>query len=301
MRPEEAARDILVVSVVAVCSSRDHGGVATPHYRPSTMSISGALAICHGDAAPTIFEPLCAGLSRRTRTPIHVVSVSTYAALPDVVDSGIADVALAPPMVALDLIRWGVAVPVAAAVRRGVTHYQAALATRLGGAKSIRAFEGARIAWVSKLSAAGYVIPRLWMESQGLDPDRHFREQVFSQSHAAALDALARGRVDLAATYVVSGDDAGLAHPSRELEILSAFGPVPSEVVVVSVRVDEARRKRLAAAFVDVDLASLAPLSRLFEIDGFSFAGDEHLDGVRELLSRARASAPPGAGAHLRM
>ena len=259
------------------------------------------LAICSDEPdAPQTAREVARSLSRAMGQTVLPLHLPTYAGLHAALESGIAAVGLVPPMVALDLERWGAAVPLAAAQRKGRTHYRAALAVRAGGPATIAACRGARVAWVSKLSAAGYVVPRLYLESQGIDPDAHFAAQTFSQSHAAALAALARGDADVAATYVLAGASGDvLAHPDGAMVLLAAIGPVPTEVVMANPALGGERLARLAASFVALEGEGRAALARTFEIDGFAAASGAHLDPLRALLQRARTSAPPGCLAAL--
>jgi ABC-type phosphate/phosphonate transport system substrate-binding protein len=181
------------------------------------------------------------GLTQDMRSTLHEivqmavdapVTLATLPAalLPQVLDGPREAIAWAPPLVAHDLMRMRLASPIAAADAGAGADYAAMLLGR-PSIESLADITRQRVGWVSKLSATGYQIPRLYLESFGLELSTFFASEHFYGSHDAVAHALAMGEIDVAATH--SNRLLGVLGPSRA-RILTSIGPVPADVIVAS-------------------------------------------------------------------
>jgi ABC-type phosphate/phosphonate transport system substrate-binding protein len=107
-----------------------------------------------------------------------------YDPLARALDSGACAFAWTPPFVAHQLARTGAAQPVAAIGRKAGTSYYTALVTPEGSAiATVDDLAGARVGWVSRISAAGYVFARLHLRSLGVDTKATTRRsRIFSSA-----------------------------------------------------------------------------------------------------------------------
>ncbi len=225
---------------------------------------------------------------------VHLVRVPTYASLFDAVDWGACDAAWAPPLVALDLESARSARTIAAIDRGFGTAYHSALVTRRdGGVTSLGDLGRARVGWVAKQSAAGYVVPRLHLASLGFDLSACFGDERFFASHAGAARALAAGTVDVIATYATFDPAAGRVTPPDlgcAARVLAAAGPIPSDVVVARPTVSDALASALARG-----LASLAWQAAddagATSVRRFVPATSQHLAPLRRLRARGEGAA----------
>src|SRR5207244_9244357 len=126
---------------------------------------------------------------------------ATYADRADDMRRGKLGVAWMPPIPCIALEDEGVAAPIALPSRHEGTTYHSAIIARRAGAKTIADLQGKRIAWVDRGSAAGYLVPRMHLASQGFDLTTFFASETFTQSHLAVVDAVAFGQVDVGATF----------------------------------------------------------------------------------------------------
>jgi ABC-type phosphate/phosphonate transport system substrate-binding protein len=179
------------------------------------------------------------GLTRELRSQLHEivqlavaapVAIATLpsALLPQVLDGPREAIAWAPPLVAHDLVRLRLASPIA--VADAGADYAATLVGR-PSIESLVDITRQRVGWVSKLSATGYQIPRLYLESFGLELSSLFASERFYGSHEGVARALAAGEIDVAATH--SGRLLDVQRPTRA-RVLTSIGPIPADVLLAS-------------------------------------------------------------------
>jgi ABC-type phosphate/phosphonate transport system substrate-binding protein len=128
------------------------------------------------ETSSAAFAELRSVLVRAGGPDVEPLFVPSYASLYETVCAGLCAVAWTPPLVALDLQRGEIADPIAATVRSGGSAYYAALVVRASSdIAHIGQIQGSRVGWVSKLSAAGYVVPRYYLQSIGMKLDGLFQ------------------------------------------------------------------------------------------------------------------------------
>jgi ABC-type phosphate/phosphonate transport system substrate-binding protein len=233
---------------------------------------------------------------------IEPVYVSSYAALLHAAEIDSALVAWAPPLIAQDLIRARVSSPLVAVGRGGSVSYFSAIVVRGdAGALALGDLRGARMGWVSKLSAAGYVVPRRYLESLGIEPEATFRTESFFGTHDAAAAALLSGEVDAIATH------ARLAPSRRTLLLLDALsrarilavaGPIPGDVVVAGGGLDSVSRDKLRRALLASVVRPNGALARLMNVTRFEPATAVHFEWLARWQRSGMASPvhdPPPA------
>jgi phosphonate transport system substrate-binding protein len=243
------------------------------------------------------FEELATHVAATSPLRLEPVWVPSYAALAEAIDRGAADVGWSPPLVARDLLAAHAGVPVVAVERRGHTSYFSVLVARQGFALAdVRSLANARVGWVSKLSAAGYVIPSLYLQSLGIEPGEAFAEQSFFGSHARVGRALDLAEVDVAATYatIAPASRALLksAHLPSGTRVLAAAGPIPGDVIFASTSLDPRASEGLRGSLLRMTVPNGSALRELMDVDRFEVPSLEHFDTLRRWRERAIASEP---------
>jgi ABC-type phosphate/phosphonate transport system substrate-binding protein len=118
--------------------------------------------------------------------------------------------------------------------RSGADGYRSALLCRTGTCETVTDVAGARAAWVDPWSAAGYLMPRAMIASDGLDPDASLREK-FVGSYDAAIDALDGRHAEIAGGYCTLAPDGRLLAQSwradARVRVLALSAPIPSDVL----------------------------------------------------------------------
>jgi ABC-type phosphate/phosphonate transport system substrate-binding protein len=212
-----------------------------------------------------------------TGLPTAPVVVPCAALLSQLLDAAPETVAIAPSLVATELMRARLGSPVAVARRAGSAHSAVLIARR--GIEGVAGLAGRRVGWVSKLSSTGYQVPRMYLESFGLDLSIMFGEQRFLGSHEAAASALASGAVDVIATHSGRARQVMSQTASRTV---ASIGPIPADLVVAGMSVPLPVREALSRGL------SARVVGRL----RFSAVRPGHLDLYEMLRGHAGEPAP---------
>jgi phosphonate transport system substrate-binding protein len=119
-------------------------------------------------------------------------------------------------------------------------------------------------------STSGHLIPRAYLNSIGLDPDKAFKETMFAGSHAASILSVKSGKVDIGC----SSSDLALNKLIREgivkkedIVTLWTSPPIVNDVITVRNDLNKNFIKKIQNAFFDAakdDFASFSKYVALF-------------------------------------
>ncbi len=236
-----------------------------------------------GDA----FDELRTMLAVAKGPDIEPVFVPNYVSLYETVHLHAADAAWCPPLVARDLVRVAAADPVATVLRGGIDHYYSALVTRQASeVRHVSHIAEARVGWVSRLSAAGYVVPRDYLQSLGVDVD--MLDESFFHTHGRLVQALLDGEVDVIGTFASALN--GKFRVSSALDdarILGVAGQIPGDVIVVGRSRDSRVGRELGAALRQARIVSDGPLAALMNASGFGYVPPDHLGSLSRWMERS--------------
>jgi phosphate/phosphite/phosphonate ABC transporter binding protein len=237
------------------------------------------------------------------RAGVYVVerNVSSYEELETEMTFGRIDIAWLPPIVFARLERADVAVAVASRALATGTYASVLIARPDGRVSRLDQLHGTRMAWVDPLSASGYVVPRLGLLAQGIDPRRTFSNEEFAGSHAEALRAVLGKRVDVAATFanfdlegkVLHGPWGEIGAPAEDVRIVAKLGEIPPDLIGARTQVEPALRDALFDALVavsaDPELGDI--VTRVFGGRGFARGAPASYETMRDLLAQANDPA----------
>lgn len=256
--------------------------------------------IVSGDpsAAPTLAR-VCDALAARIARPVVPQVFPSFTELREDLAAERLALAWSPPIPAVELELEGRVSFLAAVHREGGSSYSSAIfTTTTSPVRTVEAIRGARVAWVSRDSAAGYLFPRLKLGALGLRGDA-FGSESFEGTHEAVVRAVVEGRADVGATHVsfapVRGniESAGWTRAGvRDVRILATAGPIPPDVVVAS----RAAPASLLEPSTDALLALATheatrdDVHALFAGRGFVLVGRYQYDALRALVATERAS-----------
>jgi phosphonate transport system substrate-binding protein len=177
----------------------------------------------------------------------------------------------------------------------GTTEYHAALFTRHASPfERLADLQGSHAAWVDRHSSAGYLLPRLKLAAEGLDPEKLFGRQSFLGTHAAVATAVLAGEADVGATYLHLDRRTGRPVSAGWLDagagingafILATAGPIPADAIVMADAVGAADRQALAAELRAAAATVPEAVGRLLGADGFAAPEALHFDALRALLA----------------
>jgi len=186
--------------------------------------------------APTMrraMEPLASYLGDAVGRRIELVVTQSYDDLRKRLLAGELDFASLPP---LQVVRARNTIPnlrtIAASAFDGAATYQAYLLVRTNsGFERLEQLRNKRICYVDPGSASGYLMPRHFLRSKGLDPDRFFVSHHFSRTQPGVLRDLLAKRCDVAAAYSEYRIARKEGIPTSAVKILAITGDLPNDCI----------------------------------------------------------------------
>jgi len=220
----------------------------------------------------------------------------TYESLAASMKDGSVSIGWLPPIVYLKAA--DVATPLLRIQRGKDRSYQTALVVREDSPyQEPKDLKGARAAWVDPWSAAGFVIPRLWLLAHDVDPRTLFRAESFKWSHKSAVQAVVDGAADVAGTYASVNAEGTLASggwstvPEAKTRVLQKLGPVPPDLIAhltsLSPETVTALKKALDEAHDDAELR--VACNDLFQSASFGEVAAKDYDALKKDLDEGES------------
>jgi len=133
--------------------------------------------------------------------------------------------------------------------------YKGLIITRKdSGITGLADLKGKRFAFVDPKSASGYVYPRAMLIEKGFDPDKFFKETVFSGGHDKVIIAVLEGKVEAGAIYdgaLAIAKGKGLK--TEDLTTITSTDPIPHDAIVVRSDLDDVTAKKIQKALIDLE------------------------------------------------
>jgi phosphonate transport system substrate-binding protein len=246
-------------------------------------------------------QGLAAMLTAELQRPVQVIVPLSGAVIVEGLANGTIDVAYVSATDMLNARRSGAATLLLAGEIEGRTWYRSywvALADKPYA--SVADLRGLPIAFASRTSTSGYVIPLHDLHRRGLmaaggSPEDFFgRDHVgFGSGYVSAVERVLRGEAEAAAVsdYVLDQDKHLTAEQRARLKKVAEQGPVPTHVLAAGRRVSDADQDRLRQALLSLNrpehdaLRQRAFVSRLVEVDE-----TEHLQPLVEALALVQST-----------
>ncbi len=133
------------------------------------------------------------------------------------------------------------------------------------------------LSFVDPSSTSGHLIPRAFLNSQGLNPDSKFKQVVFSISHGASILTLISGKVDIAAASDVYVDRLvfnGKINRS-DINILWTSEPIPPDPICYKKDLNPELRNLIKEALLAMPKEDPESWKKNM---GFEFTGDPKAD-----------------------
>lgn len=159
---------------------------------------------------------------------------------------------------------------------------------------SVNDLRGKPIAFASRTSTSGYLIPLLDLKSRGLiaaKPEEFFGEVWFGTGYMSGVERVLAGEAEAAAVsdYVFEKDKHLTPDQKARLKVMAKQGPVPTHVLAVSSRLAPGVRQQLRKAVLDFSETNTALRDAVFTSKLVEADAETHLAPVVKALELMQA------------
>ncbi|MBT3224353.1 MAG: PhnD/SsuA/transferrin family substrate-binding protein, partial [Proteobacteria bacterium] len=188
---------------------------------------------------------------------IKPIAIDSHTAMCEALLGRMPVIAWAPPMACARVVTHGGDAPLRL-IRHGCNTCRAAVVHRRDRIIEGDVLNQLSAVWIGQDSTAGYLLPRAWLWSQGVPPERMLRKELFVQSYPAALQAVLTGRADI--TTVPAYGHRGKRTPAlddlrrserEQLQILLTTDSAPNDGIAFSAEVSPAIQSEVVSAFLE--------------------------------------------------
>ena len=177
-------------------------------------------------------------------------------------------------------------------VRYGSNSYKGQIIVRAdSGIESLDDLKGKVMCWVDPNSTSGYIIPRIMLKANGIDPDADFAKTVEAGSHNNVVSQVYNGDCDAGATYADarSSIEEDFADVKEVVIVLATTTDIPNDSVSFTKDFPEDLRNQIVNALVEISESEEGQeaLNNLYSIAALEKADDAFYDGFRADLSKA--------------
>ena len=146
------------------------------------------------------------------------------------------------------------------------------------------------LAWADPASASGHLVPRAYLETLGINPEKDFKQTLFSLNHTASIMTVKSGKVDLAAVTTTSLSD--MIKKKRigadDVRLIWESEPIMASIIAIRKDLSPAFKAEILAAYLGFAKAApeaWAQIAPLYLTPGVEWvaATDQDFDSLRRL------------------
>ena len=159
------------------------------------------------------------------------------------------------------------------------------------GIESLEDLNGKVMCWVDPASTSGYIIPRIMLAAEGIDPDTAFSETIEAGSHNNVVTQVYNGDCDAGATFADArtGIEEEFPDVLEKVVVLATTSDIPNDSVSFIADFPAETRATIVSALLEIagTPEGQEALNTLYNIEGLLEADDSFYDVFRADLSRA--------------
>lgn len=156
---------------------------------------------------------------------------------------------------------------------------------------SLEDLEGATVCWVDPNSTSGYIIPRIMLRANGINPEEAFAQQIEAGSHNNVITQVYNQECDVGATYADarSSVEEDLPDVKEQVQVLATTTDIPNDNVAFIEEIPEETRQEIVSALLEIAGTEEGQemLNELYSIAGLQEAENSFYDAFRADLSQA--------------
>lgn len=176
--------------------------------------------------------------------------------------------------------------------RFGSTTYAGQIIVRAdSGITSLEDLRGKVMCWVDPASTSGYIIPRIMLAAEGIDPDTDFSQTIEAGSHNNVVTQVYNGDCDAGATFsdARTGIEEEFPDVLEQVVVLATTSDIPNDSVSFVKDFPEDMRTEIVAALLDIAASpeGQEALNTLYNIESLVESNDAFYDQFRADLSLA--------------
>ena len=177
-------------------------------------------------------------------------------------------------------------------VRFGLSTYKGQINVRAdSGIESLADLKGKVMCWVDPNSTSGYIIPRITLKANGVDPDTDFAQTIEAGSHNNVVAQVYNGDCDAGATYADARSSIEKDFPDvkEKVIVLAETTDIPNDSVSFIKELPDETRDKIINALLEIAASEegQAALESLYSIAGLEKQDDSFYDAFRADLSKA--------------
>lgn len=236
-------------------------------------------------------------LEKTLKLPVELVQTGAYAPAIEAMRAGKMEICGLAPFAYLIASEKGIAEPlVAPGLSDGkANHYRSGFIvpahSKLKSMEDVQArARGITLAWADPASASGHLVPRAYLETLGINPEKDFKQTLFSLNHTASIMTVKAGKVDLAAVTTTSLND--MIKKKRigadDVRLIWESEPIMASVIAVRKDLSPEFKAEILAAYLGFAKAApeaWAQIAPLYLTPGVEWvaANDQDFDSLRRL------------------
>ncbi len=176
--------------------------------------------------------------------------------------------------------------------RYGSTSYKGQIIVRSdSGIKTLDDLKGKVMCWVDPNSTSGYIVPRIMLQANGIDPDKDFAKTIEAGSHNNVVTQVYNGDCDAGATYVDarSSVEKDIPDVKEKVIAIATTADIPNDNVSFIKDFPSDQRQQIVDALLAISDSEEGKkaLNDLYSIEGLKPADDSFYDAFRAQLSKA--------------
>jgi phosphonate transport system substrate-binding protein len=177
-------------------------------------------------------------------------------------------------------------------VRFGSNSYKGQINVRAdSGIESLDDLKGKVMCWVDPNSTSGYIIPRIMLQANGIDPDADFSQTIEAGSHNNVVTQVYNGDCDAGATYADARGsiEEDVPDVTEKVVVLAETTDIPNDSVAFIKDLPADVREGLENALLEISQSEegQTALENLYSIEALEAADDSFYDLFRADLSKA--------------